>query len=103
VYIPTAAAPSGVYSKFMCDLQDTTDAVPCNEMLVLLGEFNARVGVLGPDEEVWRGVIGGHGLAERNEAGEEPLQFLCNELIDNHEHLVQKEEYTLWDLDSSYY
>jgi len=32
VYTPTAAAaPSGVHSKFRCDLQDTIDAVPYDE------------------------------------------------------------------------
>ena len=43
---------------------------------MLLGDFNARAGVLGSDEECWRGVVGRHGLDERNEAGEELLQ-LC--------------------------
>jgi len=73
VYAPTAAVPSEMRSKFRCGLQDTIDAVPCDEMLVLLSDFNARVGILGPDEKGWRGVIGGQGLAERNEAGEELL------------------------------
>ena len=46
------------------------------DFLVLLGGFNTRVGVLGPDEECWRGVVGKHGLDESNETGEELLQ-LC--------------------------
>ena len=32
--------------------------------------------MLDPDEECWRGVVGRHGLDERNEADEEMLQ-LC--------------------------
>ena len=43
--------------------------------MVMLGDFNARVGVLKPDEEEWQGVLGKHGIDERNEAGEEFLQF----------------------------
>ena len=39
---------------------------------MLLGDFNTRIRVLGPDEECWRDVAGRHGL----EAGEELLQ-LC--------------------------
>jgi len=34
-------------------------------------------------------VIGGQ---ERNEAGELTVAVLCNESINNHEHIVQKEE-----------
>ena len=41
----------------------------------MLGDFNARVGVLKDGEEEWQGVIGKHGLDERNEVGEEFLQF----------------------------
>jgi len=61
-------------------------------MLVLLGDFNARVGVLGPDEEGWRGVIGPHGLARSC------CSFVQWNQIKNHEHLVQKDKYALWDL-----
>ncbi len=40
------------------------------------------MGVLKPDEEEWRGVVGKHGLDERNEAGEEFLEFCAlNQLI----------------------
>ena len=46
------------------------------DFLVLLGDINARVGVLVPDEECWRDVVGRHGLDQWNEAGEELLQ-LC--------------------------
>ena len=75
-YVPTAAAPPGVQSKFRYDLHDSIDAFPQDDSLVLLGDFNARVGVLDPAEESWRGVVGRHGLDERNESGEELLQ-LC--------------------------
>ena len=42
---------------------------------MLLGVLNARVGVLGLDEECMRGVVRRHGLDDRNEDGEELLQF----------------------------
>ena len=69
MYAPTAVAPPGVQTKFRYDLQDTIDAVSQDDFVVLLGDFNARVGVLGPDEECWRGVVKRHGLDGRNEAG----------------------------------
>ena len=32
----------------------------------MLGDFNARVGVLDTGNNLWQGVIGKHGLSERN-------------------------------------
>lgn len=50
-------------------------------MLIVLGNFNARVGVLEEKNGLWRGVIGRHGLQDRNHAGEELLEFCAiNEL-----------------------
>ena len=49
--------------------------VPTGDVLVVLGNFNARVGVLKPAEEQWQRVLGRHGLDERNAAGEDFLQF----------------------------
>ena len=74
-YAPTSRAPSGVKAHFCSDLQDTLDKIPQNDILVVLGDFNARVGVLKPDDDLWHGVIGRHGIDERNLAGEEFLQF----------------------------
>ena len=74
-YAPTARAPPGVKVQFCSDLQVTLDQIPQNDILVVVGDFNARVGVLKPGEDSWHGVIGKHGLDERNMAGEEFLQF----------------------------
>ena len=74
VYAPTAKAPPGVAQKFTEDLQDTVDKIPTSDVLLLLGDFNARVGcsVAG---DVWRGVRGRHGVGCCNEAGEKFLEF----------------------------
>ena len=74
-YAPTARAPAWVKAKFSGELQDTIDEIPSGDVLIMLGDFNARVGVLKAGEEEWQGVVGKHGLDERNEAGEEFLQF----------------------------
>ena len=44
VYAPTVKAPSGVKQKFVSELQDVLDKIPPSDILVLLGDFNARVG-----------------------------------------------------------
>ena len=81
-YAPTARAPSCVKSMFLEELQITLDAVPKNDILLLLGDFNARVGVQDSDDSLWSNVIGGHGLEERNLAGEEFLQVCeLNQLL----------------------
>lgn len=76
-YAPTPAAPLEMQAKFRYDLQDTIDAIPQDDFLMLLRDFNARVGMLGPNEECrWHVVgMGRHGLDKRNEAGEELLLF----------------------------
>ena len=49
--------------------------IELTDILVLLGDLNARVGVLDPGNRLWEAVIGKHGKNERNAAGEGLLQF----------------------------
>ena len=80
-YAPTAKAPPGIKQKFYSDLQDTIDKIPQNDILLMLGDFNVRVGVLELGSNAWRGVLGRHGKNERNSAGVELLEFCAvNEL-----------------------
>ena len=75
VYAPTAKAPPAIRSQFLEQLQDTLDDVPLGDTLVMLGDFNARVGMFDPADGLWHKTIGRYGLVERNHAGEELLQF----------------------------
>ena len=61
-YAPTAMAPPRIKLKFYDDLQDTIDRIPHNDILVMLGDFNARVGVLDTGNNLWQGVVGKHGF-----------------------------------------
>ena len=70
-YAPTAKAPTSIKLKCYDDLQDTIDRIPQNDILVMLSDFNARVGVLDTGNDLWQGVIGKHGLSERNFVGKE--------------------------------
>ena len=51
------------------------DKIPSSDVLLLLGDFNARVGCSVADGDVWKGVRGQHGVGCCNEAGERFLEF----------------------------
>ena len=80
VYAPTnpssntvqAVAPS---DAFYDQLQSVVAAVPPRDMLLVLGDFNARVGT---DFQSWRSVIGPHGMGDCNRNGERLLDFCAN-------------------------
>ena len=90
-YAPTAKVTAGVKQKFYADLQDTIDNVPANDILILLGDFNARVGVLDHNN-LWSGVLVKYGLIERNIAGEELLGFCASNVLSIMNTWFQKRE-----------
>ena len=55
-YAPTAKAPPGVKERFENKLQDTLDRIPPDDVLIVLGDFNARVGKRETESDVWRDV-----------------------------------------------
>ena len=75
-YAPIAKAPPGVKERFENELQDTLDHIPPDDVLLVLGDFNARVGKRETESDVWRDVRGKHGVGSCNEAGEQLLE-LC--------------------------
>ena len=72
-YAPTAKAPPTVTQKFMDDLQDVVDTVPAADLLILLGDFNSRVGSSRGDSDLWRDISGKYDVGECNVAGEKFL------------------------------
>jgi len=74
-YAPTLTSPEDTKDKFYSDLQSVLCAVPAADKLILLGDFNARVGT---DATAWSGVIGPHGSGACNSNGLLLLQ-LCAE------------------------
>ncbi|XP_065197607.1 uncharacterized protein LOC135829129 [Sycon ciliatum] len=82
-------APPNVRRKFFDDLQRVVDSIPSRDVLVLLGDLNARVGSstdyadsavsridgMPGDERMWGCVLGQFGLGNCNQAGEELLSF----------------------------
>ena len=49
--------------------------MPDSDKLLILGDFNPRVGNRKHNDDVWDDVLGYHGLDVRNQAGEEFLRF----------------------------
>nr|VZI01074.1 unnamed protein product [Spirometra erinaceieuropaei] len=65
-YAPTMTNPDAVRDKFYEDLHALLATVPKADKLIVLGDFNARVGT---DHTAWRGVLGLHGLRGSNDNG----------------------------------
>ena len=91
-YAPTAEALPSIKIKFYNYLQDTIDKIPHNKILVMWGDFNARVGLLGIGNDLWQGVIGKHGLSEHNFVGEDFLEFCALNQFSNMNTWSQKKE-----------
>ena len=79
-YAPTMTNPDDIKDQFYEELNSLVTAVPKTEKLIILGDFNARVGV---DHLSWENVLGKNGIGRCNSNGLLLLQ-LCAE----HELLV---------------
>ena len=65
-YAPTMTNPDDVKERFYEDLTATITAVPRADKLIILGDFNARVGT---DHKSWEGVLGKNGTGSCNSNG----------------------------------
>ncbi len=65
-YAPTMTNPDKVKAKFYQVLHSVISDVPLADKLVILGDFNARVGC---DHFSWDGVLGKHGVDHCNSNG----------------------------------
>ena len=71
-YAPTMTNPDDIKEKFYEDLHSLVISTPASEKLIILGDFNARV---GSDHQTWDGVIGMNGIGRCNSNGLLLLQF----------------------------
>ena len=95
-YAPTTKAPPSVKSSFIEELQDCLDSVPQDDTLLIMGDFNARVGVYDDDDELWSGVLGKHGIGVCNLAGEDLLQFCETNQLSVMNSFFEKKYYGTW-------
>lgn len=75
-YAPTLDAVDEVKESFYHSLRQTISAVPKDDKLFILGDFNARV---GRNYKLWRNVIGKEGIGKANPNGL-LLLGLCTEM-----------------------
>ena len=95
VYAPTNEAGNEEETKkFYQALQDCVRKTPRRDMLLVMGDFNARV---GNDADAWRGTIGRFGPEELNQnAG-----LLCIQQPGSHEYFVPTQALPSADMVSS--
>ena len=75
VYAPTMTYPVEEKEHFYQELTKVVDKVPTADKLIILGDFNARV---GKDHTTYEGVIGKFGKGKKNQNGDLLLNF-CTE------------------------
>ena len=81
VYAPTHRSSQVVKDKFYDDLQCVVDSIGVDDVLVILGDFNARVGCGSLGDE-WSDVRGRHGIGKINGSGEALLSWCAlNNLV----------------------
>ena len=73
VYAPTSNTEEAEVERFYEDLQDLLELTPPNNVLFIIGDWNAKVG-----SQETPGVTGKFGLGMRNEAGQRLIE-LCQE------------------------
>ena len=70
VYAPTSNAEETEVERFYEDLQDLLELTPKNDVLFIIGDWNAKVG-----SQETPGVTGKFGLGMWNEAGQRLIEF----------------------------
>ena len=71
-YAPTLHSDEDIKDSFYGLLDDTVLRIDKRDKLVLMGDFNARV---GRDSQMWEGVLGRHGVGKMNSNGLRLLTF----------------------------
>ena len=75
---PTHHSAEGEKDNFFSDLQEAIDSTSENDVLVIVGDFYARVGCRIKGNSEWMGVLGCHGIGKVNDQGMAFLQFCMN-------------------------
>src|SRR6218665_1527154 len=72
VYAPTSNSTEEEIEDFYTALQEAMGNTPSQDLIIVMGDFNAKV---GKDWETWRGAMGRFGYGEENQRGGRLLSF----------------------------
>ena len=98
VYAPNTADPEEKVDEFYDQLQMAINNTNKNDLLVITGDFNAKV---GDDRTNWEGVMGNYGYGNTNERGEKLLNFCAvNDLSISNTMFKQKKASRQWTWES---
>ena len=80
VYAPTMTNPDENKEAFYNQLASVLSGIPCTDKLLLIGNFNARI---GSDSNKWHLLMCKHGIGKCN-SNSELLLALCSELCETY-------------------
>ena len=91
IHPPIELQLAEVKEKFYDDLQAVISSVPSSDVLLVMGDFNARVGCVSnsASESLWDGVQGNFGVVLVSHIAR-PYFFAWRLLIGNYKSLLQK-------------
>ena len=72
VYAPTSLSSEEDIEAFYSDIEDTLAKTGKHDVIILTGDWNAKV---GDDNTDWKCAMGKYGYGDRNERGERLLEF----------------------------
>ncbi|KAG6439844.1 hypothetical protein O3G_MSEX001136, partial [Manduca sexta] len=88
VYAPTSLAQPEDIKNFYSELENTITKMPNRELLLIMGDFNSKIGA---NSRQLSNSVGNFGLGIRNESGERLIQFadennlvITNSLFQHH-------------------
>ena len=72
VYAPTSSSSEEDIEAFYSDIEVVLSKTGQNDIIILTGDWNAKI---GNDNTDWKSVMGRYGYGDRNERGERLLEF----------------------------
>ena len=103
VYAPTSNDEETEVERFYEDLQDLLELTPKKDVLLILGDWNAKVG-----SQETPGVRGKYDLGVQNEAGQRLIEFcqenalvIANTLFQPHKRGLYTWTFTRWSIPKS--
>ncbi|KAJ7428881.1 craniofacial development protein 2-like protein [Willisornis vidua] len=86
---PTLQADLVEKDKFYTDLHCLTQKVPTDDKIIILGDFNGRV---GKNSDTWKGVLGKQGFGNYNDNGCLLLEFCAEQQLTITNNIFQQKD-----------